>query len=328
MQRRKTAGLKKKKNMPAWAKDINDLYRVLRCATQGEFAARLRSKQGTVSTWLRGDEARKPSADTFIRMAGLAPKSDAELVSRLLRLANISDETIRSVADKLDADREKDLASEAAAGKLVSIAPLAEFNDGSMADLVLPRRCVPNAASIRYLAINKGFAFGMRWKPYLKDLQAARIEDLSKDIAEMSRQVAIEMAESKELTPPFEMGDILLVDISNSDSVDLVPFWGETILFGTGLKPQAYIIGQLGLLPRPRLGFGAVLHYWTTFEGGERYEIASWRAEMPAGASDRDDFPEVVETEAEARAWKELRLTNGERILGIVTGWLSLGTQR
>jgi hypothetical protein len=164
----------------------------------------------------------------------------------------------------------------------------------------------------------------MKWKPHLKDLHAARIESLPKDTAEMIRQITIEMAKSEEVTPPFEMGDILLVDISNSDSVDLAPFWGETILFCTGLQPQAYIVGQLGLQGRPRLAFTAVLYYWTTFDGGEREEIASWRAEMPSGPSDEHDFPEAVEDEAEARARKQLRLTNGQRILGIVRGWLSL----
>ncbi len=292
---------------------------------QAAFAKALGFRPTTLSAWMTS--ASLPSPDAYMVLGRKAPSIEDSLF--FWEKAGLTRDAILSAAAKIEREQGRDAASEIAAGDAVSIAPLTEFNtDGSMSDLVLPRQYVPNAASVRYLAVNKGFAFGMKWKPYLKDLRAARIEGMSKDTVEMMRQIAIEMANSQESIPPFEIGDILLVDISNSDTIDLAPFWGETILFATGLQPQAYIIGQLGLQPRHGLAFEARLYYWTTAEGGETYDVASWRSEMLAGAPDQDDFPDAVEDEAEARARKELRLTNAQRILGIVTGWLSIGSQR
>jgi transcriptional regulator with XRE-family HTH domain len=123
MKHRKKAKVKKAKSVPDWARDIRELSGVLRCSTQEEFAARVGSKQGTVSTWLRGDEARRPSADTFIGMAGLAAQLNPKLASRFLRHAHISDETIFSIAEKLQGDQ------------IIKVAPLIETG----AAVLIPR---------------------------------------------------------------------------------------------------------------------------------------------------------------------------------------------
>ncbi len=312
----------KKKKKSEIAEQIDGLMKA-KSLGQAGLAHEIDVSPSRISEWLAGK--RSPSSDALWKLGKLAP-SPQNLW--FWERAGLTRDAILSAAAKIEREQARDVASEIAAGNAVSIAPLAEFNDGSMSDLVLPRRCVANAASVRYLAVNEGFAFGAIWKPYLRDSRAGRIDGLSKDIEEMARQVAIEMANSREPIPPFELGDVLLVDVSKSDSVDLMPFWGETILFGTGLRTQAYIVGQLGLQRIPRLGFEARLYYWTTFEGGETYDVASWRAEKLDGASDQDDFPEAVEDEAEARARKELRLAKGQRIFGIVRGWLSLSSIR
>jgi transcriptional regulator with XRE-family HTH domain len=104
MKRRKKATPRKVKSVPDWAQDIRKLSTVLGCGTQEEFAARVGSKQGTVSTWLRGDEARRPSADTFVRMAGLAIKFDPSLAARFLQQAKVSKETILSIANQISTE--------------------------------------------------------------------------------------------------------------------------------------------------------------------------------------------------------------------------------
>jgi hypothetical protein len=251
---------------------------------QSAFAKMLGFQPTTLSAWMTG--ASLPSPDAYMVLGRKAPSIEDSLF--FWEKAGLTRDAILSAAAKIERERGRDVASEIAAGDAVIIAPLAEFNDGSMTDLVLPRRCVPNATSVRYLIVNQGFEY------------------------------------ASGPPPPFEIGDILLVDVSHSDSIDLMPFWGETVLFCGGLERGGYMVGQLELYPFPHLSFLAKLHLWTTFKGGETLPIAPWRAEMPAGASSHDGFSEEVEAEAEARARKEFRLANGLRILGIVRGWLSL----
>jgi len=119
MVARKNPRFPKRKKLPDWAKAIHELYQLLGCGTQEEFAARLGFKQGTVSTWLRGDETRRPSADTLVRMAGLAPEPD--LAGRFLRLVNIPDDTIFSVARKLRTDRFKEAVPLVEKGEIVLV---------------------------------------------------------------------------------------------------------------------------------------------------------------------------------------------------------------
>ena len=145
MARRKKPRRKEEKRLPDWAKAIQELYEVLGCGTQEEFAARLRFKQGTVSTWLRGDETRKPSADTLIRMAEFAPKPD--LASRFLALANISDEAIFSVARKLETDRLREAAPLIKKGDIVLVSSSRETLEGreeAGPSVLLPREFIPN----------------------------------------------------------------------------------------------------------------------------------------------------------------------------------------
>jgi len=148
MARRKKARLKEQKGLPDWAKAIQELREVLGGGTQKELAARLRSKQCTVSTWLRGDETRKPSADSLIRMAGLAPNPD--LASRFLRLANISDEAIFSVARKLQTDRFREAAPLIEKGDIVLVDRVRETLQGreiAGPKVPLPKEFAPNPDS-------------------------------------------------------------------------------------------------------------------------------------------------------------------------------------
>jgi hypothetical protein len=121
--------------------------------------------------------------------------------------------------------------------------------------------------------------------------------------------------------PPLEMGDIILLDISRNDAVDLLPFWGHLLLVYSG-RPSGprYIVGQLGLLPRSGLVFTACLHLWTTQEDGERLDIGLWRGNIPASVQDGDLEQKLYE-EAEPQARREIRLHADYQIVGLVVGW-------
>jgi len=218
MARRKKARRKEEKRPPDWAKAIQELYEVLGCGTQEEFAARLRFKQGTVSTWLRGDETRKPSADTLIRMAGFAPKPD--LASRFLGLANISDEAISAVARKLASDRLRKPAPLIEKGDVFLVPPYRETAQGreeAGSSIPLPTEFIPNRDSTCFLVLD---------------------EDCSGHL--------------------LDAGDILILERNSGDQRKPAPFFGQTILANlapslegvvSAFWPKGLVIGKLGLHP-------------------------------------------------------------------------------
>jgi hypothetical protein len=89
-------------------------------------------------------------------MAGLAPNPD--LASRFLRLANISDDAIFSVARKLETDRFREAAPLVEKGDIVLIPRFRETLQGTEEagpGIPLPAKFIPNAGSTSYLELDE-----------------------------------------------------------------------------------------------------------------------------------------------------------------------------
>ena len=89
----------KRKKIPAFVHTIEKLRDKLGVKTQAQFAELLGVKQPTVSAWLKGDETRPPSADSYIRMAALA--RDEDLALELLNLGGVTGEQLSRVSSLL-----------------------------------------------------------------------------------------------------------------------------------------------------------------------------------------------------------------------------------
>ena len=309
MPRRKKVRRKERKRLPDWANSIQELREALGCRTQEELAARLRSKQGTVSTWLRGDETRKPSAEMLIRMAGLAPKPD--LASRFLRLADISDEAIFTVARKLETDRFREAAPLIEKGDIVLVDRVRETLQGreiAGPQVPLPKEFVPNPDLTICLVV---------------DEKATAIVDSPKAL--------------------------FILDESEKAAPNLLPFWRQVIFAEynpeSGIKPDPDVrpgiyLGRLALrdatAPTVRikgLTGQARLYLLTSLLAAPSIWLGGWVHPSLIDLLDatrEDPEPEqnplVIAAQKESRdlVRNELRLAPGWRILGRVVGRLHL----
>lgn len=309
MARRKKARPKQQKRTPDWAKAFQDLYTALGCNTQEDFAARLGFKQGTVSTWLRGDETRKPSADTFIRIAGRAPNPD--LAGRFLHLADIADEVIFSVSRKLETGRIQEAGPLVQKGDVVLLRRFRETRRGreeAGPDIPLPVEFIPNPDSTICFVV---------------DGEATAIADCPKAL--------------------------FILDESERDAPNLEPFWGQVVFArydpGTASNPDPEIrpgiyLGRL-ILKRADIARAAlrgliaqaILHLLTKIQTVPSIMLGSWvhpdfgeLNRATAFDENADKNPQVVtaKQDAEKRVRSELRLRSGWTILGRVLGRLHL----
>jgi len=279
---------------------------------QAEFGKRLGVSQGTVSAWERDDKHRLPSADMYFRVAALA--SLAEDQAFFLQKAGLSREIIVSAANKFMSGR----IVHPKVGDIVLVQPFQEGAQESQEQIPLLRLTANLAAdptSTRYIVVNKDFTGTGAFSsfPGSKDEVMGSFEE---DLAQTF--------------PPLEMGDIILLDISRNDAVDLSPFWGRLLLVYTQQTPgPRYIVGQLGLQASHGLVFTARLYVWTTNEAEEPLDIGLWRGTIPASAQGEafKSLEEELYKEAQPQARREIRLHAGYRIVGLVVGWhrLSLG---
>lgn len=289
------------------------IYRIRGKTKQAEFGKRIGVSQGAVSAWERDDKDRLPSADTYFRLAVLAPLDSDKAF--FLQKAGLSRETIVSAANELIGDqvvhpRESDV---------VLIQPLGQNTEGTAGQrppLRVTANIAPNPTTTRYLAVNK--------EEFVGQQVYSSFPGNSVDYSAFYNSKFGAEETGASMHSPLELGDIIFVDISESGAVDFSPFWGRLILVGSEERSAPkYLIGQLGLMPTRGLVFTASLHIWTTSEH-EPYEIGMWRGELPASAHGRDPLlsgEEEVFQEALARARKEIRLDPQYRILGLVVGW-------
>jgi transcriptional regulator with XRE-family HTH domain len=279
---------------------------------QAEFGKRLGVSQGAVSAWERNDKDRLPSADIYFRLATLASRPDDQAF--FLQEAGLSREVIVSAANKLVKDR----IVHPKEGDMVLVQPFQEDTQESQEQIPVLRLAANLAAdptSMMYIVVNKDFTGTGVFSNFpgsKDDVMGSLEEDLPQTF------------------PPLEMGDIILLDISRNDAVDLSPFWGQLLLVYTEQTPgPRYIIGQLGLQASDGLVFTARLYVWTTNEGGEDLDIGLWRGTIPASAQGEafKSLEEELYKEAQPQARREIRLHAGYRIVGLVVGWhrLSLG---
>jgi transcriptional regulator with XRE-family HTH domain len=274
---------------------------------QAEFGKRLGVSQGAVSAWERDDKERLPSADIYFRLATLA--SLAEDQAFFLEKAGLSREIIASAANKLVKDR----IMRPKGGDIVLIQPFRENVQGSQEQvpaLRLTANLAPDPTSMRYAVVNEDFTGAEVFSAF-----PGNSEDNVSDSL---------IADGPQTFPPLVMGDIILLDISRNDAIDLSLFWGKLLLVYTEQPPgPRYIVGQLGLFPSRGLVFTARLYVWTTLEGGEELDVGLWRGNIPASPQDEDArFPEELYKQVEPQARREIRLDAGYQIVGLVVGWL------
>jgi len=274
---------------------------------QAEFGKRLGVSQGAVSAWERDDKDRLPSADIYFRLAMLASLPEDQAF--FLQKAGLSREVIVSAANKLV----KDGVVHAKEGDMVSIRPLRQDvrgNQEQVAALQLAASLAPDPTSMRYIVVNDDFA----GPDVISEFPPNSQGDLSTESIEVGPQTF----------SPLEMGDIILLDISRSDAVDLSPFWSRLVLVHTDLQPGPhYIIGQLGLMSHHGLVFTARLQLWTTASWDEALDIGTWRGNMPISAKRAGVQAEAEELyrKATPQARREIRLDAGYQIVGLVVGW-------
>jgi transcriptional regulator with XRE-family HTH domain len=297
MVARKNPRFPKRKNLPDWAKAIHELYHLLGCGTQEEFAARVGAKQGTVSTWLRGDETRRPSADTLVRMAGLAPEPD--LAGRFLRLVNISDDTVFSVARKLKMDRFREAATLVQKGEVVLV-PRYRYTvhgkEEAGPPVPMPAEFIPSVDSTICLLVDYESSTSVRESPrglYILNSSCEGTEDLER-----------------------LWGAVIAVDYQ--------PKSGDPSEWGV-------YIGRLNLrMPSPVL-YWRHLVWHADLElllDGRKLPLGTWQhpgaknSQYSRGSQQQTDLTDV-ELTGNLRARRELRLQKGIEILGKIIGRLT-----
>jgi transcriptional regulator with XRE-family HTH domain len=279
---------------------------------QADFGKRLGVSQGAVSAWERDDKDRLPSADIYFRLAALG--SHAEDQAFFLQKAGLSREIIVSAANKLIGHpivRPKE-------GDIVLIEPFREEAQGSQEQLPalrLTANLAPDPTSMRYVIVNEDFAGAEVISEFPGDSQ----DDVLGYLEPPGPQTY----------PPLIMGDIILLDISKNDAVDLSPFWGHLLLIHVERPPvPRCIVGQIGLMSHLGLVFTARLQLWSTTEAGENIDIGIWRGNVSAEIGDDAKYPLEVYKEAEPQARREIRLHAGYQIAGLVVGWLRPSSER
>ena len=311
MARRKKPKLREQKSLPDWTKAIQELREALGGGTQEKFAGRLRSKQCTVSTWLRGDENRKPSADSLIRMAGLAPNPD--LASRFLRLAKISDEAIFSVARKLETDRFREAVPLVEKGEIVLVPRYrytAQGREEAGPPVPLPAEFIPNQRSTICVVVDEA-ARGIVNAP-----RGTFIVDTS-------------VEEAQELTQLWEKA--VLLDFQLEDRSFRKGIYAGHLR----LDRRISYVGRAGELAKQasldmltRRAFASLpLGEWRHPSFDElRFETivgTDGVGRLRPPTLEETDAIERLERETEERAPVEFRLPNGIRIIGQVIGRLS-----
>jgi transcriptional regulator with XRE-family HTH domain len=282
----KRATLKREPNIPDWSKAFHELYRALKCSTQEEFAVRIGSKQGTVSTWLRGDEARRPSTDTFLRMSALVTNIDPALASRFMRLAGISDDVILAIAGNLS----KEVFTPCGSAELVNVLPSEESPEAlGGGPLSFQSRLVPDPMRTRYMVVGRDFLRPRSW--YRWDL--------------------------------LHRGDILLLDVSQNMSATLLPFWDLHVVVKIGGYPA---LGGPGLLAGRLMFISSTGGYSARLSASfgddpEAFEVGVLSAphadDWPPA---RESVAALREHGNAAKA--QIRLYAPHKIVGILTGWL------
>jgi len=311
---------KKGRSLPDWAEAIHELYRALKCSTQKEFAARVESKQGTVSTWLRGDEARRPSADIFLRMSGKAAQIDPALASRFMGLANVSDNTIITIAESLS----KQIFMPPHETDLVRVLPSEDSLEAlAKGDLALPSRFIVSPAWTRYMIVDEEFTrpFALR----TEDMPVRyRLDDDARKIFDLIKEVPLSQTWSL-----LSRGDTLLVDISQNSSPTLRPFWGLHVIVKTDRYTAqggpSMVVGELDARSsRKEVTAQLSVHIPGSVISDD--EIGNWVPSQSAASSEESkssesDFPMDNDALYE-RAKAEMQLYPGNKIVGILKGWL------
>jgi hypothetical protein len=163
---------------------------------------------------------------------------------------------------------------------------------------------------MRYVVVNEDFAGA----EVISDFPGNSQDDLSGYLEHSGPQTF----------PPLEMGDIILLDISRNDAIDLSPFWGHLLLVYSEQAPgPPYIVGQLGVMSHQGLVFTARLHLWTTQESEKPLDIGLWRGNIPASPQRGDSLfaEDELYRELEPQARREIRLDARYQIVGLVVGW-------
>jgi hypothetical protein len=241
-----------------------------------------------------------------MKLGGIAATLDDSLF--FWKQAGLTEDAILSAAGKIEAERIREMPLQIAANKGLAVAPLPESPEAvAMGDLVLPIRYVSSVASARYMIVNEEFTRRVT----LPGSTLGRAPDWLGGAQEISYTCG-----------DLQNGDVLLLDVSKNDSVDLSPFWNRIVAvhFRTrlaGLGPSIYVGQLLCISGVP--GVTASLCIWLG-DDVERYDLGVWRPPLAGGdlITRRDSQLRQNTMQAE----KELRLDADYRIVGLVTGWL------